>query len=86
MHFYHLLFATLATSVTSQFTLQLLSEAAYPQAKCLDGSMGGYYYSPGIGADASHILLHTQGVRDFVFNRSNIPNTITDCILSQIKR
>ncbi len=56
-----LIFATLAISVTSQFTLQMLSEAAYPMARCLDGSMGGYYYSPGIGADVSNILLHTQG-------------------------
>ena len=31
------------------------------QAVCLDGSPGGFWFSPGVGTGASKWLIHTQG-------------------------
>ena len=45
----------------AQFTLHLLPAATYPRAKCLDGSQGGFYGAPGVGAGAANFLIHTQG-------------------------
>jgi hypothetical protein len=43
------------TGVKSQWTLNLLSSETYPLARCLDGTQGGYYISPGSGADAEKV-------------------------------
>jgi hypothetical protein len=56
-----LLSASLARLASAQWTLQMLSPSAYPMAVCLDGTQGGFYISPGRGADASNFLIHTQG-------------------------
>ena len=37
--------------------LHLLDEALYPAARCLDGSMGGFYVSPG----DDQVIMHLQG-------------------------
>jgi hypothetical protein len=44
-----------------QWTLTLLDPTAYPQALCLDGSQGGFYFSPGVGDAAKNFVIHTQG-------------------------
>lgn len=49
----------LLASVHAQWTLNLLSSTDYPLARCLDGSMGGYYISP--GSLNTSFLIHTQG-------------------------
>jgi hypothetical protein len=45
------------TGVKSQWTLNLLSSDTYPLARCLDGTQGGYYISPGSGADVAPSAL-----------------------------
>ena len=53
--------SSLLAAARAQWSLELLSSSAYPLAVCLDGTMGGYYFSPGVGADASNFVVHTQG-------------------------
>ena len=43
------------------FTLTLIDTAAFPLARCLDGSAPGFYFSPGSGSGATSWLVHTQG-------------------------
>lgn len=42
----------------SSATLMLLSDKTYPEARCLDGSMAGYYLRPGA---ATNFLLYLEG-------------------------
>ncbi|CAE6961959.1 PAE5 [Symbiodinium natans] len=44
---------------SAQTTLSLLSEDKYPEARCLDGSMAGYYIRP--GQEKDKFLLHLEG-------------------------
>lgn len=47
--------------VRGQFTLSLINLEQYPLAQCLDGSPGGFYFSPGSGSGANNWIIHTQG-------------------------
>ena len=58
---YLLYLVILSNYVTAQWTLNLIDLNTYPLARCLDGTPGGYYISPGTGDDAANILWHTQG-------------------------
>jgi len=56
-----ILLSMIPSMVMSQFTLSLIDLTKYPQAQCLDGSPGGFYFSPGSGSGANNWLIHTQG-------------------------
>jgi len=58
-----LLLAALIVPALGQgvWTLNLLDAATYQHAKCLDGSMGGFYISPGVASTAQNWVIHTQG-------------------------
>jgi hypothetical protein len=45
----------------SPFTLYLLDQGKYPNARCLDGTQPGYYFAPGFGNGSTSWLIHTQG-------------------------
>lgn len=59
----HVTAVAAATSIVAaqqqSWSLTLLK--SYPQAQCLDGTPGGYYFAPGSGADAGKWLIHLQG-------------------------
>jgi hypothetical protein len=48
----------------------LLDAAAYPRARCLDGSQPGFYIEPGTGASAANWIIHTQGGVRFLPRRA----------------
>ncbi len=50
-----------AAQAAPLWELHLLSPAAAPAAKCLDGSQPGFYFARGSGAGASQWIIHTQG-------------------------
>ena len=43
------------------YTLKLLSSTKYPDARCLDGTMAGYYVGPTSGNNQSRWIIHLQG-------------------------
>lgn len=43
------------------YTLKLLDLEKYPQARCLDGSPGGYYVGPANGSNPNRWIIHLQG-------------------------
>ena len=53
---YLLYLVILSNYVTAQWTLNLIDIKTFPLARCLDGTPGGYYISPGTGDDAANIL------------------------------
>lgn len=41
--------------------LSLLDSIEFPKAQCLDGSQGGYWFSPGFGNGKNKFIIHHQG-------------------------
>ena len=56
-----ILAVSLVAASRGQWALHLLDATEYPLAQCLDGSQGGFYFSPGSGSGASSWVIHTQG-------------------------
>jgi hypothetical protein len=54
-----------ATSVVgaagTDLTLNLLSQKAYPHAKCMDGTPPGYYFREGTGTGSKSVILFLEG-------------------------
>ncbi len=55
------LFLAALRAAAADWALHLLDAAAYPRARCLDGSQPGFYIEPGTGASAANWIIHTQG-------------------------
>jgi hypothetical protein len=55
------LFLSAAAAPGPSYTLKLLSPTIHPDARCLDGSMGGYYVSDAPAKDPTTFLIHLQG-------------------------